>query len=308
MNFELTVLGSASALPTSLRYPTAQILRVYERFFLIDCGEGTQLQLRKNKIGFSKINQVFISHLHGDHVFGLFGLLSTFHLLGRKHPIDIFGPEGLDNILKFYRDQFNEKISFEIRIHLIKDNYPATIFQDKKITVNSFPLKHRVPCYGFLFSEKEREPNILKEAISKYNLSIKDILRLKRKEDYISETGVRISYTELTSPPPKPRSYAFCSDTSYNPAIIEYIRDVDLLYHEATFAEKDVELARLTGHSTARQAAEIARTAGAKKLLLGHFSARYKDLQVLLEEAKVIFENSILVEDGLTYNVPFEGR
>jgi ribonuclease Z len=302
MTFSVTILGSNSALPTTKRYPTAQALNVSERFFLIDCGEGTQLQLRKNKIKFSRINNIFISHLHGDHVFGLIGLISTFGLLGRTNDLHIYAHSDLEKILQPQIDYFCNELKFTPVFHHLNTKEPEQIFEDKNITVTSFPLKHRVPTCGFLFKEKQKEPNIKKEAIAKYDLSISEIVRIKKGEP-LYEDGKLIPPEELIIPPPDPRSYAFCSDTGYNPKMIPVIKNVDLLYHEATFAEEHAGLAKKTTHSTAKQAAAIAKEANAKKLLLGHFSSRYDDLSILEKEAKEIFPETYIVNDGEVWEV-----
>lgn len=297
MTFDLTILGSGSALPTSRRYPTAQALNVLERFFLIDCGEGTQLQLRNSKIKFGSINHIFISHLHGDHVFGLFGLLSTYNLLGRKTDLYIYGHPDIEKIIAFYRQQFAEELQYRIHIMPLGSRNFQLIFEDKVSEVFSFPLKHRVPAWGFLFREKKREPNIRKEAIELYKPGIKDILNIKQGKDLILSDGKIIPYIELIVESPPPRSYAYCSDTAYYERISKWIEGVDLLYHEATFADSERKIAKQTGHSTASQAAMIAKKAGAKQLLLGHFSNRYKELDTLLNEARAIFPNTSLAED-----------
>ncbi len=303
MTFSVTILGSNSALPTTKRYPTAQVLNVSERFFLIDCGEGTQLQLRNNHIKFSRINNIFISHLHGDHVFGLIGFISTLGLLGRNNDLHIYANKDLESILTPQINYFCRDIKFGIIYHHLNNKEVETIYDDKKVEVLSFPLKHRIPTCGFLFREKPKEPNIRKDAIKRFELSISDIVRIKKGEDYYNEEGKIIDPTELILPPPTPRSYAFCSDTAYNTNIIPVIQNVNLLYHEATFATEHETLAKKTTHSTARQAAMIAKEAGVKKLLLGHFSSRYNDLTVLEKEAKEIFQNVILVNDGDIWDV-----
>jgi ribonuclease Z len=302
MTFSVTILGSNSALPTTKRYPTAQVLNVSGRFFLIDCGEGTQLQLRKNKIKFSRINNIFISHLHGDHVFGLIGLISTFGLLGRTNDLHIYAHSDLEKILTPQINYFCKDIKFGVIFHHLNTKKPELIFEDKNLTVTSFPLKHRVPTCGFLFKEKQKEPNIKKEAIAKYELSIAEIVRIKKGEPLYID-NVPVPEEELLIPPPPPRSYAFCSDTGYNTAMLQVIKGVDLLYHEATFADEHKELAKKTTHSTAKQAASIAKEANAGKLLLGHFSSRYDDLSILEKEAREIFPETYIVNDGEVWDV-----
>jgi ribonuclease Z len=301
MNFSVTILGSSSALPTSTRYPTAHLLNANERFFLIDCGEGTQMQLRKFKIRFSKINHIFISHLHGDHYFGLFGLLSSFALLGRTNPLHIFAHKELKNILNFQFRYF--PLAYDLSFHDIPEKKPAQLFENKQITISSFPLKHNIPCAGFVFREKQKDRNIKKDMIDFYQLSIKDIVAIKQGADYLSKEGKLIPNRQLAMPAMIPRSYAFCSDTEFEPAILPYIKGCDLLYHETTFASDMEHQASKTGHSTAKQAAEIAKYAEAKKLIIGHFSARYKNLSVFEDETRQIFQNTHIVEEGETYSI-----
>ncbi len=303
MSFVLTVLGSSSALPTSKRYPSAHVLNVRGHFFLIDCGEGTQLQLRKFKIRFSKINHIFISHLHGDHIFGLPGLISTFHLLGRTSELYIYGHVDLQQYLTCFLNQFGKDLLFNVKFIPLKANRQIAIFENRHVVVESIPLRHRIPTVGFLFREKEKERNILKEVIDKYNIGITDIVRIKQGEDYITQDGRTIPNQELTIPPFKGRTYAYCSDTLYHRSLAERIREVDLLYHEATFMEKDKKLAKLTMHSTAAQAAGIAKLANAGRLLIGHFSSRYKETDLFVKEAQKVFEKTDAVEDGNQYNV-----
>lgn len=299
----MTVLGSSSALPTSKRYPSAHVLNVHEHFFLIDCGEGTQLQLRKFKFRFAKINHIFISHLHGDHVFGLPGLLSTFNLLGRKPELFIYGHADLKQYLDCFFNQFGNDMLFKIRFIPVKTNRQCIIFENKKVAVESIPLRHRIPTTGFLFREKEKDRNIRKDVIKKYDMNIKDIVCIKKGEDYITGDGRTVPNRELTIQPFKSRSFAYCSDTLFHKRLADRIKNVDLLYHEATFLEKDKKLAKLTMHSTVSQAASIAKLANAGKLLIGHFSSRYKSMDEIVNEAKTIFENTEAVEDGNHYHV-----
>lgn len=306
MIFSLTILGSSSAIPTSKRFPTAHLLNVNERFFLIDCGEGTQIQLRKNKIGFGKLNHIFISHNHGDHVFGLFGLLSSFQLLGRKSDLHIYGPENLRSLINFYNDNYMSDGDYKIIFKVVGHKRIQRIYEDHIMEVFSIPLKHRTPTAGFLFREKEPELNIKKEAIERYRPGIEEIVNIKRGADLALENGETVPNKELTLPPWKPRSYAYISDTAIHRKIVDYIRGVDLLYHEATFEAKDADLAKQTFHSTSFDAAEIAKAAAVKKLLLGHFSTRYKQIDTILEEARKLFDNSYAVEDGDLFKVERE--
>ncbi|NBC83210.1 MAG: ribonuclease Z [Bacteroidetes bacterium] len=304
--FSVTILGSSSALPTSERFPTAHVLHAHERFFLIDCGEGTQLQLRKYKIKLSRLSHIFISHLHGDHVFGIFGLLSTLNLLGRKNDLHIFAHKDFRNILGFYLNNFGHDLRYNIHHHLINTKKAEKIWESKTLEVETIPLIHRVPTCGFLFKEKEWRRNIIKEKISEYNLSIKQINELKQGNDLEMPSGKTIPGGKLTWPPYKSRSYAYCSDTRYHEEMISQIKGIDLLYHEATFTEQDSQLAYTTWHSTAGQAAKIAREANVKHLLLGHFSARYKKEDDFINEARTIFSNTSLVNDGDEYKIPLE--
>ena len=303
MLFRLTILGSSSALPTSERFPTAHLLNVNERFFLIDCGEGTQMQLRKYRTRLGKIHHIFISHLHGDHIFGIFGLLSSFSLLGREEPLHVFGPEGLEEMVLGHLKFFQNDLGFELYFHRIQCRRPALIHEDKNISVTSLPMVHRISTCGFLFREQARERNILREKISEYNIPVKDIVKIKQGADFIMPDGSSIPNSVLTLPPRAPRSYAYCSDTRLNKELIPLLEGVDLLYHEATFAQEDASLAHETFHSTAQQAAELAAGAGVGKLLIGHFSSRYKDISMLEAEAREIFPGTSAVNDGDHFEV-----
>jgi ribonuclease Z len=307
----LTILGSSSALPTSERYPSAHVLNAHERLYLIDCGEGTQMQLRKHKLRFSKINNIFISHLHGDHVFGLYGLLSTFSLMGRKTPIRLHAPENYHNILLSHLMDFDIHLSYDINFIPLAGKDPVVILDDKKITVTSFPLKHRVPAFGFLFREKKAERNIIKECITKYNIPQIRIPAIKKGADFITENDITIRNEDITIAPPEPLSYAYCSDTQYFSRLSHFVKGVSLLYHEATFDKSLGDLARMTGHSTTLDAARTALAAEAGSLIIGHFSARYRNIFPLVDEAKSIFTRTFPAIDGMSYDVgnllnPFE--
>jgi ribonuclease Z len=301
MTFELTILGSSSAVPTSERYPTAQVLNMLGRFFLIDCGEGTQIQIRRQKIGFGKITRIFISHLHGDHYYGLIGLISTFNLLGLKNNLHIYSPSQLKDIIQPQLDFLKGDLQFNVIFHPLNFKKPQLIFEDKKVEVVSFPLKHSINCCGFLFREKEKEANIKKECIQQFNIPIAQIVKIKQGAGFITEKGETIPHEVLTTPPPPPLSYAFCSDTAFHPPIVEVIKGVNLLYHEATFTEELRDWADKTYHSTALDAAKIAQMAHAGKLIIGHFSSRYKTTEPFLTEAKTVFPNTEDVVDGRTY-------
>lgn len=307
MRFELTILGSGSALPTSNRNTTAQVLNILERFFLIDCGEGCQLQMRRCAIPFNKINRAFISHLHGDHFFGLFGLLSTFNLLGRKADFYIHAHSDLIQILETVLKFEKNATTYNIKVLPLNFNSPEVIFDDTKVKVTSFPLRHSLPVCGFLFEEKERLRNVIKEAVDDLQLSIKEIQHLKNGFD-ISRGEITYSNSLLTHNPPPVRKYAFVTDTLKCSYITEIIKGVDLLYHEATYLHSDIALARATCHSTAIQAAQIATMAEARKLILGHFSGRYPSPRVIEQEALTIFSNSKIVNDGDVFELPLAKR
>ncbi len=303
MKFSVTVLGSNSALPTSERFPTAQVLNVSERFFLIDCGEGTQLQLRRNRIKMNRINHIFISHLHGDHCFGLIGLISTYRLLGRKSDLHIFGSSDLEKIFQPLIDYFCSDLSYKIIFHNIDPDVNKLIYEDNKIEVSTIPMEHRVPTCGFLFREKPRQNHLIREMIDFYKVPIKVLHEIKSGKDFVTDEGEIISNDKLTKPPAPPRSYAFCSDTKYSEKIIPLIRNVDLLYHEATFLDDKEELANSTFHSTARQAALIAKKAEVGSLIIGHFSSRYYDLEPFLTQAREVFAATELAREGDIFEV-----
>jgi ribonuclease Z len=303
MSFAVTILGSSSAIPTIKRFPTAHVLNVHERFFLIDCGEGTQIQLRRFGINSARINHVFISHLHGDHVFGLFGLLSSYTLLGRKNDLHIYAHHDLQATLEHYKLYFGAGLTYSIIFHAFVPVDKLEIYNDNHLTVTILPLRHSIPVVGFIFREKNKPLNVRKDAIEKFSLGIRDIRNIKEGMDYTAPGGEIIMNRELTMPPYKPRSYAFCTDTTCFSRLITDLKDIDLLYFEATFANKDKKLAKLTAHSTAAQAALLAKKSNVGKLLIGHFSMRYKIIAPLLEEARAIFPETSAVEDGEKYNV-----
>ncbi len=296
--FELLVLGSSSASPTSERNPSGQLLNIAERIFLIDCGEGTQIQLRRLKARFQSIDHIFISHLHGDHFFGLPGLLSSMHLLGRKQTLNVYCPKELKDIMDVINSVSETRLSYTINWHFTSGQKMALLYEDQKVEVFSFPLKHRIFCTGFLFREKPLPRKIDKYKLEKLEISLADILLLKAGHDVVNKNGVLVKNEEATFDPPPPRAYAYCSDTVFDPEVIDYVRGVDLLYHESTFLDDNAERAAKTFHSTARQAATIARDAGVGQLLLGHYSARYGDIQGFLKEAGEVFVNSLLASDG----------
>jgi ribonuclease Z len=300
---KLTILGSSSALPTSERYPSAHVLNAHERLFLIDCGEGTQMQLRKNRIRFGKINHIFISHLHGDHIFGLYGILSTFSLMGRKNPLHLYAPGNYKNILQTHLADFDIHLSYDIEFFPLNGKDPVQILDDKYITVTSFPLQHRIPAFGFLFREKKHEKNIIKESIEKFNIPLVRIAAIKKGEDFVTQDGLIINNEDITIPPSEPLSYAYCSDTKYFKRLSSFVKNVSLLYHEATFDMSKRDLAKATGHSTTLDAAKTALDANVGSLIIGHFSAMYKDISLLVEEARTIFPRTYPAIDGKSFDI-----
>lgn len=296
--FELLILGSSSASPTSERNSSAQLLNIAERYFLIDCGESTQIQLRKYKAKFQSIDHIFISHLHGDHFFGLPGLLGSMHLLGRKQDLNIYCPSELKSLMDMINTVSQTHLNYKINWHFTTNKGLHLIFEDTKVQVFSFPLKHRIYCTGFLFREKPLTRKIDKYKLERLHISLADIHALKAGKDVVNQEGQLIKNADATLTPPDPRSYAYCSDTIFDPSITEYISGVDLLYHESTFLEDHTERAKKTFHTTAQQAAEIASMANVKQLLLGHFSARYTQLEEFISQAAPVFKNCELAVDG----------
>lgn len=297
-SFELLILGSTSASPSTERNSSAQLLNIAERYCLIDCGEATQIQLRKYKAKFQSIDHVFISHLHGDHFFGLPGLLSSMHLLGRQQALHIFAPQNLKTFMDVMMEVSETKLNYEVIWHFTNDKGCNLIFEDEKIQIFSFPLKHRIYCTGFLFKEKPLLRKIDKFLVEKYDLSPADYNLLRHGFDVTNKQGELVQNAQVTINPVSPRSYAYCSDTIFDKDLVHFIKDVDLLYHESTFLNEMEKRATQTYHSTAQQAAQIAAMAKVKRLLIGHFSARYKKIDQFLNEAKIHFEQVDLAIDG----------
>jgi ribonuclease Z len=295
-NFELTILGCSSATPTSTRNPTAQLLNIAERFFLIDCGEATQIQLRKFKLKFQRINHIFISHLHGDHYLGLPGLLSSMHLMGRTMDMHIYCPAELQEILELQFRYSQTFLNYKIIYHPHRYVDNDLIFEDERVEVRTVVLNHRIPCCGFVFTEKPLQPSISKDVIEQYDLDIEEIIAIKNGSD-LSHKGTVIP-NQLLVKKYRPRKYAYVSDTCYDERILSIIHGADLLYHEATFLDELLSRAKETFHSTALQAGLIAQKAEVGKLMIGHFSARYKDLDPLLQEAHLHFPNTVLASEG----------
>ncbi len=302
--FEVTILGSSSALPTSQRNTTAQLINHAERFFLVDCGEGTQIQLRRFRIKFFRIDHVFISHLHGDHFFGLPGLLNTYNLLGRLKDLHLYGPPSLQEFINAIKHFILHHLSYKIIFHPLNFAEKALVYENKLLKVFSFPVSHKIPTCGFLFEEKKLPKNILKEAIEKYQISIQAIKAVKDGADFTLPDGKIIPNNEITVDSPCPRKYAFCTDTAYDEKIISYIKSSNVLYHEATFLDDMEDRAGETHHSTARQAAMLAKKTGAGKLLLGHFSSRYKNFKPFVHQASEEYNGEVVVtEDGMTIKI-----
>lgn len=299
----LHILGCYSATPRAFTNPTSQVLEIRNHLFLIDCGEGTQVQLRKNKIKFSRIEHIFISHLHGDHFFGLPGLISTFKLLGREKDLHIYGPEGIQQAITLLLKLGNSWTNYKLVFHELTSKKSEIIFENTKLRVKTIPLDHRIYTNGFLFSELpgERKLNVL--ATAKYKIDKAYYQSIKQGKDIKMDDGSVMANSELSLDPPKTKQYAYCSDTSFNMELAPLIKGVDLLYHEATFLETEVHLAKKTKHSTARQAATVAKEAKVNKLILGHFSTRYKSIVPFREEAIEVFKNVELADDGKSFEI-----
>jgi len=300
---ELTILGCHSATPRWDAHPTAQVLEVQGHLFLIDCGEGTQVQLRRCKVKFSRIRHVFISHLHGDHFFGLVGLISTFRLLGREAELHIYGPKGIKEAITLQLKLGDSWTNYPLLFHELNSKNSELIFEDEKVVVQTIPLRHRIYCNGFLFKEKPGERKLNIDAVQKAQVSMSYYSKIKQGFDVTNEIGELIPNSEITLDPEKPKSYAFCSDTAFQPAITSQIMNTTLLYHEATFLEEHQDLAVKTKHSTAKEAARIAKDANVDVLLLGHYSGRYRSLEGFKKEAQEIFPNVELAEDGKTFTI-----
>lgn len=303
MIFKVTILGSNSAIPTVKRNPTAQLVNHNERLFLLDCAEGTQVQLRKIKMRIQRINHIFISHLHGDHYFGLIGLISSMHLLGRKKTLNIYGPERLDEILQIQLDASETKLNYELIFHQLDMEHENTIYEDEKLIISTIPLNHSIPTCGFIFREKLGKRRLIRGKVAELNIPVQNILPIKNGADFIDENGVLHKNSEVTENPLVPRTYAFCSDTSYHEPIIPIVKGADLLYHETTFMQDMAKVAADKFHSTTIEAGTIAKKAEVKKLIIGHFSMRYDILDYLLDETKTVFSNAELAKDGKSFEL-----
>jgi len=298
---KLTILGCYAATPRTLTNPTSQVLEIKNRLFLIDCGEGTQVQLRKNKLKFSKINHVFISHLHGDHFFGLIGLISTFALLGRVTDLHIYGPKGIKEIIELQLKLSNSWTNYKLFFHELESKKSEIIYEDDKVVVTTIPLKHRVYTNGFLFKEKVGERRLNMNAVLEFEIETCYYQNIKNGKDVTLDDGRVIENHKLTFDPIPSLSYAFCSDTKYNVDVIPIIENATILYHESTFLQSEEHLAAKTMHSTAKEAAKIAQKANVKHLILGHYSTRYDSISLFKEEAKTIFEDVLLADDGKSF-------
>ena len=301
--FRIHILGCGSALPTLRHNPSAQVVELRDKLFMIDCGEGAQMQLRRSHIRFTKIGHVVISHLHGDHCFGLIGMISTFGMLGRTARLNIYATEQLGPMLQSQLDTFCERLGYEVVFHPIDTTKEAVIYEDRSLTVSTLPLEHRVPCCGFLFREKPTLPHIRKEKIDFYGIPTSQIANIKAGADWTTADGTTIPHKQLVMPAEPARSYAYCSDTRYMPQLNERLKGVTTLYHESTYADDNLLMAEKYYHSTARQAAQVARDAQVRQLILGHYSSRYDNEERLLQEAQEVFENSMLAQENKTFEV-----
>lgn len=296
--FNIDILGCGSALPTTRHLATSQIVDLRDKLYMIDCGEGTQVQMRRMRVRFGRLAHIFISHLHGDHCFGLPGLISTLGMLGRTGELVVHGPKEVETYLRPVMDLFCRGMEFEVRFNPVDTRSHSLVMEDRSLSVYSIPLKHRIPTCGYLFAEKPKEAHIIREMTDFYQVPVRCMKDIKQGQDYVTPEGEVVPNSRLTRPAAPPKRYAFCSDTAYNRSIIPIIEGADLLYHEATFAECDLARAKETFHSTARQAAEIARDAHVKRLVIGHYSARYEDLSELHREAEAVFPGTILGNEG----------
>ncbi len=301
--FKVHILGCGSALPTLRHYPSSQVVEIRGKAIMLDCGEGTQLQLRRSRIKFTRIQAVFITHLHGDHCFGLIGLISTFGMLGRTAPLHVYAPAQLEPVLSELIRVFCSGLEFRVEFHPVDTTLRQTVYEDRSFSVVSIPLQHRVPCCGYMICEKPTLPHIRRDMIDFYNIPISQINNIKNGADWTTPEGDVVANSRLVVEADKPRRYAYLTDTRYVANLWQQVENVDLLYHESTYASDNEDRARLYYHSTARQAATIALKAQAGRLLLGHFSARYDDESIILNEAKAVFPNSILAHEGLAVDI-----
>lgn len=301
--FKIHILGCGSALPTLKHNASSQVLEIRGKMFMIDCGEGTQLQLRRSHIHFTRISAVFISHLHGDHCFGLIGMISTFGMLGRTQPLHVYAPKEMEALLKLQLEMFCDGLEYDVVFHAVNPNEQTVIYEDRSLTVETIPLEHRIPCCGYLFREKMLLPHINREMLDFYDIPLSQVNNIKLGAGWKTDDGQEVPNAELVIPADPPRSYAYCSDTRFIPDLSKRVENVSTLYHESTYSSENEKRARMFWHSTARQAATVAKNANVGKLLLGHFSARYDDESGILNEARQVFPNSFLTNEGLTFDV-----
>ncbi len=301
--FKIHILGCGSALPTLKHNASSQLIEMRGKCFMVDCGEGAQMQFRRSHIHFSKLNAIFISHMHGDHCFGLMGLLSTLGMLGRTSKLRIYAPKDYEPLFRQQVEFFMQTMEYEMEMIPVDTEKQQVIYEDHSLTVETVPLQHRVPCCGFIFREKPTLPHIRRDMIDYYGIPVSQINNIKNGADWTNEDGDVIPNARLVQPADSPRSYAYCSDTRFVPGLKEKVKGVTVLYHESTYTAEQEDRAKIYYHSTARQAATIAAGAGVGTLLLGHYSARYNDEQVLLEEAKAVFDHSILSQEGMVFDV-----
>lgn len=302
--FRVHILGCGSALPTRQHMSSMQVVECRGKLYMVDCGEGAQIQMRRSSLSFEKLGHIFISHLHGDHCFGLIGLISTMGLLGRTATLHVHAPGELESMLNAQLNMFfNYDIGYKVVFHAVDTRQQQVIYEDRSLTVESIPLEHRMPCSGYLFREKPLLPHIRRDMIDMYNIPVSQINNIKAGQGFTLEDGTQIPHEQLVTPADPPRSYAYCSDTRYMPTLHEMVRGVTTLYHESTYANDKVKGAEKYYHSTAQQAARVARDAQVGKLLLGHYSARYADENILLEEAKEVFENTYLTNENMFFDI-----
>lgn len=301
--FKVHILGCGSALPTLQHSASAQIIEMRGKCFMMDCGEGAQMQFRRTHVHFAKINAIFISHLHGDHCFGLLGLLSTLGMLGRTAKLKVYAPESYGDLFKRQIDFFMQGMEYEIEFVPVDTEKSQVVYEDHSVTVETVPLQHRVPCCGYIFREKPTLPHIRRDMIDYYEIPVSQINNIKNGADWTTKEGDVIPNARLVMSAATPRSYAYCSDTRFVPGLAEKVKGVTVLYHESTYTSENEDRAKLYYHSTARQAATIARNAGVGKLLLGHYSARYNNEEVLLNEAKEVFTESYLTQEGKVFSI-----
>ena len=301
--FQVTILGCGSATPSPKHYTSSQVIEIRGKLFMVDCGEGTQIQLRRSHVAFARINQIFISHLHGDHCFGLLGMISSFGLLGRTAPLIIHAPQELGPVLQYEMDFYCRDLEYQVEFQGFDPDTTSVIYEDRSLSVTAFPLRHRVPCAGFLFQEKPTSDHLDRAAADFYGVPTWDYNRIKDGGDFITPDGNVIPHERLTKPADTCRSYAYCCDTVYNPSMIPIIKGADLIYHDCTYSIRNADLAKKHFHSTAADAARTAVESCARKLMLGHFSARYDDETCLLEEAKQLFPDTILAKENLTVSI-----